>query len=100
MERESGRFRFADSRILATQIPVLENRWLNPADSDFEKDEQIPENKMICPSLKKEDERRKLRMVVGSHVIDTSSLPTYSSVMQNIWAIISSIQTSYELLSE
>ena len=38
VERERGRFRFADSRILATQIPVLENRWLNPADSDFEKD--------------------------------------------------------------
>ena len=34
--------------------------------------------------IKKEDKRRKARLVVGSHVIDASSLPTYSSVIQNL----------------
>ena len=33
---------------------------------------------------KKEDKRRKARLVVGSHVVDDSALPTYSSVVQNL----------------
>ena len=34
--------------------------------------------------IKKEDKRRKARLVVGSHVIDASSLPTYPSAIQNL----------------
>ena len=34
--------------------------------------------------IKKEDKRRKARLVIGGHVIDTSSLPAYSSVIQNL----------------
>ena len=34
--------------------------------------------------VNKEDKRRKARLVVGGHVVDASSLPTYSSVVQNL----------------
>ena len=38
----------------------------------------------VCFRRKKEDKRRKARLVVGGHFIDSSSLPTYSSVVQKI----------------
>ena len=34
--------------------------------------------------IKKEDKHRKARLVVGGHVVNASSLPTYSSVVQNL----------------
>ena len=34
--------------------------------------------------IKKEDECRKARLVVGAYVADASSLPAYSSITQNI----------------
>ena len=34
--------------------------------------------------MKKEDKRHKAQLALGDHVVDTSTLPTYSSVMQNL----------------